>query len=62
MDKFKRAVKEIRDLRESDEREENEKKYDRWFKDLSVFHKSFVAYDFWDNASYEEKKREYESK
>jgi len=41
-------------------KKEYEKKMDRWFNDLSDSQKADVAYNFWDSASYEEKKEEYE--
>jgi len=60
MNRFEKAVKEIRDMRIADEKYENEKKYDKWFESLTILQKADVAYNFWDNASYEDKKREYE--
>jgi len=60
MNRLEKAIKEIRDMRIADEKYENEKKYDEWFKGLSIQQKADVAYNFWDNASYEDKKREYE--
>ena len=61
MNKFEKALKEIKDMRIVDEKEENERSYDKWFKNLSIQQKADVAYNFWDNASYEDKKREYEN-
>jgi hypothetical protein len=54
------AIKEIREVRLARERKENEEKYDKWFQSLSDRRQSFIAYNFWDNASFEDKKREYE--
>ena len=61
MKKFKKAVKEIRELREADERKAHEEKMDKWFESLTLSQQSNIAYNFWDGASYEEKKKEYEA-
>lgn len=58
--KLDKAIKEIRDMRIAAEKYENEKKYDKWFESLNVQQQADVAYNFWDNASYEGKKEEYE--
>jgi len=47
-------------MRIADEKYENEKKYDEWFKNLTILQKARLSLKFWDNASYEDKKREYE--
>jgi len=60
MDKFKEAVKEIRAVREADERADKEKELDEWFETLTISQQADVAKNFWDSASYEEKKEEYE--
>jgi len=60
MNKFKRAVKEIRDMRIANEKREYEETMDEWFKNLTILQKADVAYNFWDNARYKEKKEEYE--
>jgi len=59
-DRFKKAMKEVRELREYDERKACEEKMDKWFENLTTLRQSFIAYNFWDNASYEDKKEEYE--
>ena len=58
--KLKKAIKEIKDIREADERKEKEKIMDEWFENLTILQQSDVAYNFWDGASYEQKKEEYE--
>ena len=60
MNKFERAVKEIRDIRIADDRKEKEKIMDEWFNNLTILQQADVAYNFWDGASYEQKKEEYE--
>jgi len=42
-------------------KKEYEKKMDKWFESLSISQQADVAYNFWDGASYEEKKEEYEA-
>ena len=59
-DQFIKAVKEIRDLREADKKKAYEEKMDEWFSSLSVLQQADVAYNFWDGATYEQKKEEYE--
>ena len=59
-DRFKKAMKEVRELREYDKRKAYEEKMDKWFYDLTTLRQSFIAYNFWDNASFEDKKEEYE--
>ncbi len=46
---------------QEEKNKEKEKKMDKWFEGLSDRRQSFIAYNFWDNASYEEKKEEYEA-
>lgn len=38
---------------------EHEKIFDEWFKNLTILQKSDVAYNLWENATFEEKKEEY---
>lgn len=33
---------------------------DKWFENLTTLQKADIAYNFWDSASYEDKKEEYE--
>ena len=39
---------------------EYEKKMDKWFESLNNSEKADIAYNFWDSASFEDKKEEYE--
>lgn len=42
-----------------DREKEHEKIFDEWFKNLTTLQKSDVAYNFWDSATFEEKREEY---
>ena len=59
MDKLEMAIQEVKDLRISDERKAEEEKFDKWFESLSTNQQADVAYNFWDSATYEQKKEEY---
>ena len=59
MDKLKMAIQEVRDLRISDERKAEEEKFDKWFYSLPTNLKADIAENFWDSATYEQKKEEY---
>ena len=53
------AIQEVKDLRISDERKAKEKEMDKWFYNLSAYQQADIAYNFWDSATYEQKKEEY---
>ena len=55
---YKKAMKN-KDRKDAKKREK-EKEMDKWFESLTVSQQADVAYNFWDGASYEEKKEEYE--
>ena len=59
MDKLKMAIQEVKDLRILDERKAKEKEMDKWFESLTTYQQADIAYNFWDNATYEQKKEEY---
>ena len=43
MDKFERAIEEVRDLRIADEKREYKKEMDRWFNHLTNLERTFPA-------------------
>ena len=57
--KLKIALDEVKRVREINERHELEKKMDKWFESLTTLQQADVAYNFWDGASFEDKKEEY---
>ena len=59
VDKLEMAIQEVKDLRISDERKAEEKKFDKWFESLTAYQQAEIAYNFWDSATYEQKKEEY---
>ena len=59
MDKLEMAIQEVKDLRISDERKAEEEKMDKWFDSLTIRQQADVAYNFWDSATYEQKREEY---
>ena len=59
MNKLEMAIQEVKDLRISDERKAEEEKMDKWFDSLTIRQQADVAYNFWDSATYEQKREEY---
>ena len=59
MDKLEMAIQEVKDLRISDERKAEEEKMDKWFDSLTIRQQADIAYNFWDGATYEQKREEY---
>lgn len=51
----RKAIK--KEERKDAEKRDKEKEMDKWFESLSISQQADVAYNFWDGASYEEKKR-----
>jgi len=63
MDKLKisdKAIKEVRAVREVDERADQEEEMDKWFKGLNELQICFIMMKFWDDASYKEKEQFFE--
>lgn len=56
----KKAIEEVKNLRLADEKYENEKRYDTWFKNLTILQKADLAEGLWDEMDYKNKKIEYE--
>ena len=54
--KFKKAIAEVKRVREADEKKYREEKLDKWFRNLGIISKVKIANELWDDAELEEKK------
>ena len=61
MNKIDMAIQEIRTIRIAREIEAKEKIMNEWFDKLTPLEKANVAYGFWDSATYDQKREEYEA-
>ena len=55
----KKAIAEVRAVREADNRRYTENKINKWFEDMSIYEMSGLALIIWMDADYEEKLKIY---
>ena len=59
MKKLKLVAPKVMNKKEIAKRKKEIKEMDKWFYSLSSYQQADIAYNFWDNATYEQKAEEY---